>query len=643
MPTQAQFNTVLQPSRDIDCKVVVLDYDFTILDEISGKTDNISISVDAESDVRRTASVNMILKNDAYKTNDSLFYWTVGNPYWFDKYVQIYVAIKDIITNEFVWTNQGVYLVNAPSISYSAQTNSLSFTAIDLMSKLTGMRNGQLQGMKYTIPAGSTITGAVESILLEQGFTKYLIYQPSYNETPQDINIDIGSTAYDLLCQLRDINSNWEMFFDVDGVFHFQQIPSGKVIVDQSTGETGEPQPLVNNEVWDKLSTSYNIDTNFENVKNYIEVLGKTHEPSEFATVTINGAVASLVLSKATVDYREHDWEFGFSIGTGGTGYTILATPITSVKLYDKNNSLMHTFNLSSNPIVMGNEDYCISLKWGTSSHTYEFLGYLQPKAVAIEDNPQSPFYVGESTQYTCSTSYDVDFVSEQAKYIADVDSATATNTATFDVSPWCTAADYSAATSGKSWKFRVHIERKTVPVTKLKIKGGGYNATYDTVGGSYQPIALDYTQDYLVVLTKTNAGVLVTTYYFPIPASQIGMSTTNMANLPQFKNQVRKVCAGDEYDNIYTNDLCEQRARYEIYLCSRLHDSISITCAPIYWLDVHQIIEYTLPNNDSGEKDLWLIKSISNDISVGGTQTINAIRYYPLYADITLENLATQ
>ena len=98
-----------------------------------------------------------------------------------------------------------------------------------------------------------------------------------------------------------------------------------------------------------------------------------------------------------------------------------------------------------------------------------------------------------------------------------------------------------------------------------------------------------------------------------------------------------------DENDNIYTNELCEQRARYEIYLRARLHDNISITCVPIYWLDVNQIIEYTLPNNTTGEPDLWLVKSISTDLTPSGTQTITAMRYYPLYADISLENLATQ
>ena len=63
----------------------------------------------------------------------------------------------------------------------------------------------------------------------------------------------------------------------------------------------------------------------------------------------------------------------------------------------------------------------------------------------------------------------------------------------------------------------------------------------------------------------------------------------------------------------------------------------------PIYWLDVNTIIEFNLNEDGQENPDLWLVKSISTDFGVDGTQTINAMRYYPLYADISLENLATQ
>ena len=114
-------------------------------------------------------------------------------------------------------------------------------------------------------------------------------------------------------------------------------------------------------------------------------------------------------------------------------------------------------------------------------------------------------------------------------------------------------------------------------------------------------------------------------------------MSTSNVVNFPRFNKQVRLVCAGGEYDNIYSDDLAQQRARYEIYLKARLHDSINIKSVPIYWLDVNQIVDYTLPNNTTEENDYWLVKSISTDVSTDGTQSISAIRYYPEYSDISL------
>ena len=129
--------------------------------------------------------------------NSNIFYWQVGNPYWFDKYIQIYVAIQDVNTQEYVWVNEGIYMVNSPTISYNATTNSLSFEAVVFISKMTGLRNGQLEGMTYTIPVGSTITGALKTLLIEQGFDNYIMFDPPYNYVPQEIKIDIDKVFYD--------------------------------------------------------------------------------------------------------------------------------------------------------------------------------------------------------------------------------------------------------------------------------------------------------------------------------------------------------------------------------------------------------------------------------------------------------------
>lgn len=640
MPNQKQFDTTLQSIRNIDCKLFVLDYDYTVLDEISGKTQAVNLSVDAESDIRRTANINMVLKDDSRQTNSNAFYWQVGNPYWFDKYLQIYVAIQDVQSQEFVWVNEGIYMVNSPSISYDATTNNLSFEAVDLMSKMTGLRNGQLEGMTYTIPVGSTITGALKTLLVEQGFDKYIIFDPPYNYVPQEIKIDIGGTAYDLLCELRDINANWEMFFDVDGVFHFQQIPSGKVIVDPDSGEEGEPTPVVDQTMWDKLNVSYNLDTNFEDVKNYVEVLGKVHEPHEYGTVTINNATLNMKLTNVKASYLNNEWVIGIPViaTEGATEPEALATPITQIVIQDIASTAITTLTLST-PIIAANEYYCVNLVFDdTSLESAEYLGALQPRAIAFENNPESPFYVGTSTQYESAYGNVVDFASENEDYIVEFPPAIAGSNMVLNLSPWCTASNFNAASIGDTWKFKLNIESLSQYIVTMSIVMGGSADTYSIRNMANERISLDYAQDYLLIATKISSTTLqFNVMYYPMPASVLPMSTTSVLNLPKFNKQVRLVCAGDEYDNIYSDSLAEQRARYEIYLRSRVHDSINITSVPIYWLEVNDIIEYNLPNNDSETTDLWLVKSVNTDISTNGTQSISAIRYYPLYADISM------
>ena len=643
MPNQKQFDTTLQSIRNIDCKLFVLDYDYTILDEISGKTESISLSVNAESDIRRTANINIALKDDSRQTNSNIFYWQVGNPYWFDKYIQIYVAIQDVQTQEYVWVNEGIYMVNSPTISYDATSNSLSFEAVDLMSKMTGLRNGQLEGMTYTIPVGSTITGAIKTLLIEQGFDKYIVFDPPYNYVPQEINIDVGGTAYDLLCQLRDINSNWEMFFDVDGVFHFQQIPSGKVIIDPESGEEGEPTPVVDQTVWDKLNVSYNLDTNFEDVKNYVEVLGKVHEPNEYGTATIKDGSLDLKLANVTESYLNNEWIIGIPViaTEGATEPEALATPITNITIHDNANNLIFKIKLAT-PIIAANEYYCVKLTFNDTKCTAcEYLGALQPRAVAFENNPDSPFYVGTSTQYESAYGNVVDFASENESYIVEFSPAVVGNNMMLNLSPWCTASDFNAASVGETWKFKLNVESVSQYIITMSIIMGGSANTYSIRNMANERISLDYAQDYLLIATKISTTTLqFNVMYYPMPASVLPMSTTSVLNLPKFNKQVRLVCAGDEYDNIYSDALAEQRARYEIYLRSRLHDNIQIVSAPIYWLEVNNIIEYNLPNSNSEESDLWLIKSISTDVSPNGTQNISATRYYPLYADISMASL---
>jgi hypothetical protein len=104
----------------------------------------------------------------------------------------------------------------------------------------------------------------------------------------------------------------------------------------------------------------------------------------------------------------------------------------------------------------------------------------------------------------------------------------------------------------------------------------------------------------------------------------------------PTSLGTLRIVLSGDEYDNIWSDDLAMQRAKFELYQRCRLLDTVTLTILPIYWLDVNWLVELTLPNETGTEEtNQYLIKSISTDGGVSGTQTVTLMRYYPYYPSI--------
>ncbi len=670
LPTVGQYNTTLQTYRNLDIRIDVLNFNLDIIDEISGLTTQIDISSDADSDIRKTANVSMILKSDYTRTSSGGasfqshdIYWTAGNSYWFDKYIKIYVAIQNISTQEFEWVNQGVYMLNSPSVSYDATTNNLSFQAVDMMAKITGMRNGYLEGT-YNIPTGSNIEKAIEGILLQTGFTKYILYTPPQEITPYEINIDVGSTIYNVLSELRDINANWEMYFDEDGVFIFQAIPSGNV-ENPNTGEMSMLAPLVTPTVWNRIQSSYDLSTDFEQVKNYVAVLGKTHEADKVAT---NVNVSDGILY-GTVDFNidtdgVHVVQLGLNLKDIDVSPVKLTSFISTISITGLD-SITYTIDLSE-PIMYENTYYVVRIGKetidGTTITYKEFLGDIQPFGVSWENNPDSPFYVGQYknnasdvSDYRDEVYYNpvrVDTKLSDADYmgfggmsiLGMVDEAN--SRLIIDVSNIITEGIFSSASINTGWNITVRTPLINKSMTALRIIYGNNRVNNDI------PTTPNFTNDsrtsigfsnttYLINITKkTDSSISVDIYFPPIEASMVSNNySTDSFNPPQFTNQVRFVCVGDEYDNIYSNDLAVQQAKYEIYLRARLHDSISITTVPIYWLGVNEIIQYNVLNevdiNGNQIPSYWLVKSLNTSLSTSGTQTVNAIRYYPLYPSI--------
>ena len=259
-------------------RLELLDFQYNIVDELSGNMTKCSINVDSNSDLRRSCDLGFVVTTSTFDIK-------AGSKLWLDKFVRPYVGYENMRTGEIQWYNQGIYLVNNPQWSYNASTNEISMQALDLMSKLTGLRNGNLEGIPTKIAKDENVREAIIKTIELGGFTKYICEECKTKDgtivpVPYDIEIDVGGTIYDILTGLRDIMPNYQIYFDINGVFHYEPIPLAY-----------DDPVLIDDDLFNNVLISENINTDFESVKNYVEVLGHTwdvdyYSPSESTTVS---------------------------------------------------------------------------------------------------------------------------------------------------------------------------------------------------------------------------------------------------------------------------------------------------------------------------------------------------------------------
>lgn len=380
--TEEEYKVTTVSQRELYAKIDLLNYDFQKIDSwenvVIGEP---SISNDSSSDIRRTCDINLV-------PIDKSFDVSYESKVWLDKYVQIYIGIKDVhSTNNIIYTNMGIYLINNPSRSYSAESNTLRIQGVDLMAKMTGLRNGVLGGFTYypeehpegvttyQIPQGTNVRQAIIDTIAMAGFTRYVVDECPF-DVPNDINIDASGTVYDILKQLVDICPNYQIYFDVDGVFHYDKIPSGQ-----------NEQVMVDDKIWQHTLISYDINYNFENVKNVIEVFGEAHDVEEnFGNAEIEGS--DIVLTILMDSIVEDGTLIGFVLPHKVDNPHIKLNDMDSIALLNNDKTYAQ----------LDDEDdvyYVAKYKLDENGEPYwYFLGHVTPYGTALDDNPNSPFYV---------------------------------------------------------------------------------------------------------------------------------------------------------------------------------------------------------------------------------------------------------
>ena len=562
--TQDEYNVVKQTNRYLHMKINLLNYKFQIVDELSGTlVGDPTFTVNADSDMRRTCAFSLV-------PTDSSFDIKNGNKVWMDKYVQIYIGIENSRTDDITYSNQGIYMVHNPNSTYSATNNTVTIQGIDLMAKLTGLRNGNLEGLPYLIEQGSNVREAVIACLKEAGFDRYVVEEYEIT-TPYEIKVDVGGTVYNILTELRDILPNYQMYFDVDGIFHFEQIPSGN-----------NEQIFIDDDIWSRVLIDYSKSIDFTTVKNYIEVFGKTHDINNF------GGVANI----------------------SDDTYEIKIESLTKLRDYLKIGFI--TDKKIDNPKLKIND---------FNSYPIKKEGGGQPE---FSDNGESDYYVVKFIE-------DEDLFEIKSETPLDFDYS-GDLLATIDIGTYVIKKEgLEELTDGTEIKFVTPKTGNNIllqPKLRINDLDEILISTNESLKDNTEYIVVykkgDETKNYFEFMGNVQPYAIAKEENPDSPFyinGRLGI--------------IRIVLSGGEYDNIYTNALAQERANWELYTRCKLQDSITLNCLPIYWAEVNKVISITLPNKQGNEEtNLYIIKSINTTYGVTGVQSIQCMRYYPYYSN---------
>lgn len=557
MFTQSEYDVTKQRNRTLYAKIELLNFSFQKVDEWQNLvTGTPSFTNDSNSDIRRTCNISLIPIDKSFSNND--------NAMWLDKYIQIYLGIEDIHTKEIIYTNMGIYLINNPKTVYSATQNTVSINGVDLMARMTGMRYGQIGLADYMIKAGANVAEAIKAVLAEGGFKKYVVDECPY-DVPNDIRIGVGKNLYDILKALIDIDPTFEMYFDVDGVFHYQKIPSGN-----------NEQIMVDDDLWKNVLISYEQNTPFDNLKNSIEVYGKTHDIQNFGdTALLNMETKTYSLNMSWLDSLRPNLKIGFVSPKKN---------INGEKYLKINNfDAYPIIDNGSYPNFESDTYYVAKLIYGVDKWHCEKKSYDQTAKVAVLVN-------------------DIFMINDQSisEYVNDL-------TYTF-----------TTPNIGSNFVYNPKIQINALDAIPI-----------------FENMTLENNTTYQIIFKQDSENPNQRYYSFMGEITPRGVAEETNEQSPFYVGskigKLHIVLSGGEYDNISTSDMAQQRAEYELYNRCRLQDSISLTCVPIYWLDTNWLIEITLPNKQGKEeKALYLIKSINTSFGTNGNQTINCMRYYP-------------
>ena len=548
--TQEDLLIVLQHSSNpmLKLKIEVLDEQQKIIGNLECDIQSGSMSINGESDVRRTANfvIQPTLKEKIKLTENSLL--------WLNKDIRMSVGLYNPRTKQDKYYPIGCYVYTDTSGTYDATTDNLTINCADFMKKLDGTKNGQLGALIISYPAykENPTTGAViqrniirnaviETLEKLARITNHRIddigeykAMPDYNESwekyreenqetwntiPFDQEFSAGCSVLSILTTFRDLYPNYEMFFDMEA----------NTFICQLKPMCYEDDIYIDDSFLQRVLISENTSIDMTTVRNVCEVWGQVIETDFYCE---------------TCSYSNNIYSSTISGYEGGyyNGDTIaLKIPVANSagsKLNVNNFGAISILNEANEEPIKANE-----LK---PNEVYTFK--IKKTRVDKQDVVKA-YLLGQ----------------------------------------WQVHAINVLTNGRKSGKIVTSSDGKKYELYSKEYFQKFYNCDH---------------VDFTIIANS------------PFTVEKLG--------------EIPDVKASGEFENITSNDLAADRAKWENWKNCRLTDNITITTLLMPFLDVNKKVSYK--RSDSDREHQYIISSVSHDFA-SFTTTITMYRFYPLYA----------
>ena len=300
------------PNHVVQYKLELLDANYgTAIDSLTGDATNVTFNIDAGSDIRRTGTLTMLVRNPDWLTENFEIGWinklvrfSIGLQYDAETeppYVDIAKTDSAMLAGkhtDFKWYVLGTMLLTSDSLNYDDKTKELVVSLVDVMAFGTAERGSQI-GTMVRYEHNANIKKALSATLArffpfkdhettrydpETGEYTYDTIDEFPDVLPYDLTFGAGAYPYELIAKIVGLFPWYEQFYDANGIYHAHQIPMHQE----------DPCQLYAADINDLIIIEKR-SFNFSKIKNSTEIYGKAIKANYTAsTVELSGDTYTL-------------------------------------------------------------------------------------------------------------------------------------------------------------------------------------------------------------------------------------------------------------------------------------------------------------------------------------------------------------